>query len=798
MGGVALVAGVMLVGGVVQAIMPESRLRTEDAFPQGWWTGAEAAMESGHFEDAVNGIRAASAEGDVMATLWLGMMQAAGAGVEIDPFAAQRELERAADQGSQLAAAVLVSAFSDRIEDSEVLGRLQEQARRPSLLRERLPRSLAVERRGLVFLNYKEAYRWNRNAAEEGVVFALYNVAQYELRGILGSSDLNTCIEFLRRAADRGHGRACLELSTFLKHDLPGFPADPELAAAYEVKAAEAGMLAVQLKFARDYENGRDGRALDRAEARRWYATAAAQEDPFAMKFYADFLRLSPLEERDDVLAVDLYQRAIQAGRGSAKAELGYMVENGRGVDKSRALARELYREAGQAGNSWGWARLGQMLRRGIGGPVDFTGAIEVLEEGARLGSNLAKWELARMLQAGEGGPSNPARAFELFEEAARDGEAAAQYSLGLMLFDGVGVPRDRVEAVHWLQLASNKQYHPAVRHLSRLAKEWGAETGPLADMDEWAGAIPTEVLEQLERLKELLLQLEDLVEPEEAKAALDELRSIAALGDSDSIRDVAESMLCKALIEVPFPELRDLDAAFGLAEQLYHWRVRSAMLTLAVLSFVETPERPRDPERGYAILDELGAAPDHPFWGFVATRLLFLGARLQDAEAIAISHSMAIAASRVGHVDEQDLAAYWQRVLSWGSRLDLAPPISDEEAARRTAALGPRPETCRPVPIHQVQVLYPRSLQKANVGGRVSVLIVVDHEGRVATASVESADHPRLEAAALGAVRRWRFAPGLKDGVPVNYRMRLPVVFDPQADPAPEGIRLDAFNPNR
>jgi protein TonB len=73
----------------------------------------------------------------------------------------------------------------------------------------------------------------------------------------------------------------------------------------------------------------------------------------------------------------------------------------------------------------------------------------------------------------------------------------------------------------------------------------------------------------------------------------------------------------------------------------------------------------------------------------------------------------------------------------------------------------------------------YPRSLKQAGVEGMVEVEFVVDESGRVRDARVVRASAPEFAAPTLAAVAHWRFEPGLRQGVPVNFRMRVPVVFD-------------------
>jgi len=61
---------------------------------------------------------------------------------------------------------------------------------------------------------------------------------------------------------------------------------------------------------------------------------------------------------------------------------------------------------------------------------------------------------------------------------------------------------------------------------------------------------------------------------------------------------------------------------------------------------------------------------------------------------------------------------------------------------------------------------------------GKVTVLFTVDEGGRVENPIVQSASDPIFERSALAAVKQWKFEPGKKNGQPVRFRMRVPILF--------------------
>ena len=82
------------------------------------------------------------------------------------------------------------------------------------------------------------------------------------------------------------------------------------------------------------------------------------------------------------------------------------------------------------------------------------------------------------------------------------------------------------------------------------------------------------------------------------------------------------------------------------------------------------------------------------------------------------------------------------------------------------------------PRAISQPPPEYPPELRRKKVSGTVYVVFIVDRAGRVLQPAVEQAPHPQLGAAALSAVRKWRFEPGKRQGRAVPFKMRVPITF--------------------
>lgn len=102
------------------------------------------------------------------------------------------------------------------------------------------------------------------------------------------------------------------------------------------------------------------------------------------------------------------------------------------------------------------------------------------------------------------------------------------------------------------------------------------------------------------------------------------------------------------------------------------------------------------------------------------------------------------------------------------------------------TGAAAPAPSPLRvggnikvPMKLHDVHPIYPESMRAAGREGVVPIEAIIARDGSVASARVLSAQvHPDFAAAALDAVRQWRFTPTLLNGEPVEVVMNVSVTF--------------------
>lgn len=78
----------------------------------------------------------------------------------------------------------------------------------------------------------------------------------------------------------------------------------------------------------------------------------------------------------------------------------------------------------------------------------------------------------------------------------------------------------------------------------------------------------------------------------------------------------------------------------------------------------------------------------------------------------------------------------------------------------------------------------YPKALKEGGVGGKVLVEFHIDQTGAARLPHVVGTVHPVLDAAAVDAVKRWRFEPPRRKGRPALVRVTQAFEFMPDAPP--------------
>lgn len=94
-----------------------------------------------------------------------------------------------------------------------------------------------------------------------------------------------------------------------------------------------------------------------------------------------------------------------------------------------------------------------------------------------------------------------------------------------------------------------------------------------------------------------------------------------------------------------------------------------------------------------------------------------------------------------------------------------------------------PMPAPTEPLAVETPPPDYPLAFACAGVDGEVGLVLRIDVNGTPDEIRVEySSRQPELDAAAIAAVRTWRFRPATSRGQPAPTKIRVPVKFTPPA----------------
>lgn len=193
-------------------------------------------------------------------------------------------------------------------------------------------------------------------------------------------------------------------------------------------------------------------------------ATAAAQiaeglggpdVDLEAAAFFAVLLRDGRDVAQDVPRAMDLLQRAAEAGSVSALVALGRAWQEGRpGLPADPVQAQRAYEAAIAQGSVAARANLAALILSGALGPPDYTALRGLVAQAVDGGSAAAQVQMAGLLAQGLGGPADPRRAREMAQTAYDAGAPGAARLLAQMQLQGVGGRADRAAAQATLEAA--------------------------------------------------------------------------------------------------------------------------------------------------------------------------------------------------------------------------------------------------------------------------------------------------------------------------------------------------------
>lgn len=148
------------------------------------------------------------------------------------------------------------------------------------------------------------------------------------------------------------------------------------------------------------------------------------------------------LERGHYATAMRGWQSLAKENNAGAKANLGYMYENGLGVKMDLDTAMEWYSKAIEGGSAEAAHNLAMMYRRNYS-PENAREIVDLFQVAADGGLDESRYMLAVLKYEGSGTDTDKAGAFLLFKDLAVNGHAGAQYMTAHMVFEGTHAPRN-------------------------------------------------------------------------------------------------------------------------------------------------------------------------------------------------------------------------------------------------------------------------------------------------------------------------------------------------------------------
>ena len=242
------------------------------------------------------------------------------------------------------------------------------------------------------------------------------------------------------------------------------------------------GLSAVEM-----FEKGKDAhKRNDFTEAVEWYRKAAEMGDSKAQCNLGYMYDNGYGVDQDYSEALKWYQKSVEQGNSRAQNNLGSMYQNGLGVSQDYSEAVNLYRKAADQGYDVAQNNLGWMYENGYGVKQDYIEAVKWYRKAADQGYAWAQNNLGAMYQNGFGIKQDDSEAAKWYRLAAEQGIAMAQNNLGDMYYGGHGITQDYSEAVKWYQKAAEQGYDEAQTMLGYMYQEGYGVTKDYSEAVKW------------------------------------------------------------------------------------------------------------------------------------------------------------------------------------------------------------------------------------------------------------------------------------------------------------------------
>lgn len=287
--------------------------------------------------------------------------------------------------------------------------------------------------------------------AQDGDVVAQFEAGLYYATEENGDLDYAKAAAWYLKAANAGHAKAQNALANILIDGEEVVEQNVEQAIRWYSESAKQGNAAAQYNLGNHYYLGKRI-PKDYEKAIYWLEKAAEQDDEDA------YFRLGCCYEfgyNNHEEAAKMWQIASEKNHIGAMYQLGMLYREGAGVEENNAQAFLLFEKSATLENEASMYMLGECFQYGWGVAKNMEKAFEWYYKAAEAGDESGQFELGLWYQQGVDVPEDKEKAFFWFQKAAENGYALSMYSLGACYMRGIGTDQDYESAFRWYKKSS-------------------------------------------------------------------------------------------------------------------------------------------------------------------------------------------------------------------------------------------------------------------------------------------------------------------------------------------------------
>lgn len=290
----------------------------------------------------------------------------------------------------------------------------------------------------------EEAVKFYKKAAARNQTDALTDLGFLTENGLVGEPNYQRAQELYKSACEMKNPRAMNNLaSLYLKGVMPNMTKSQLEKEAFDLyeRSAKLGYVKGLTNLGICYLKG-IGVLKDTVNAKKLFKEGAIQKDPDAMFYLAYFkLKGASMNANDEEYfeAADQlrYVTSVDKNNSDAYYYLGYLYENGFGVDQDYKTSTFYYSKAVAVSNETNpkaMYKLGNMLYSGKAGYADMRRAYQLYAKAAELGDKDAIYTLGVLHEHGLSVEQNVETACKLYEQSAKMGHADAKVNLAMLM----------------------------------------------------------------------------------------------------------------------------------------------------------------------------------------------------------------------------------------------------------------------------------------------------------------------------------------------------------------------------